>query len=274
MLNLPDTLHDIEKYRRSSEAVIPASFLPPSFWTTLAAFASANGLSPDHFVYADEQRRRYASAIALGRALTGVDDYQYVRQNEGSTYSTLEHLANSEATNRATSRINSCIRAFVGDDLPADFIAALCEVIGDLHDNVWAHGLASGFSMAQRWKTAGSDNDHSLEFALTDRGMGFLREMHRVGISATDDREAIEWCIQEGHSTKKRGPTEWSQRMPEDITNNPLRGIEGARFSDNHHMGLGLFKLTQLVRGFRGTLWLATGSAVLTLAPSGQKIYS
>jgi hypothetical protein len=215
------------------------------------------------------------SAIGLSKALWGKDDYEYERRREGKNYSTLEHLDDPSATDMATSKINSCIRSFVGIQFPAEFVAKLCEVVGDLHENVWAHGMASGFSIAQKSKVAWKlGRDHDLEFALADCGSGFLGEMQRVGMRVGSHREAIGWCIQEGTSTKKSRPgSEWAQRIPEDIIGNPLRGIEQTRFSDNHHMGIGLYKLTQLVKGFRGRLWLVSGDAVLVVEPDGKETY-
>ena len=128
--------------------------------------------------------------------------------------------------------------------------------------------------MAQKWPGPWWRHDDYLEFALVDSGLGFSGEMRRVGMDVESDRAAIEWCIQEGHSTKKLRPeSPWAQRMPEDIIHNPLRGIEQTRVSDNHHMGLGLYKLTRLVNEFRGQLWLATGDIALYLAPDGENTY-
>lgn len=109
---------------------------------------------------------------------------------------------------------------------------------------------------------------------MADSGIGFLREVHNAGLHIETDRQAIEWCIQEGHSTKKVRPvSEWAQRVPPDVIGNPLRGIEQTRVGDNHHMGLGLHKLVHLVREFRGFLWLASGSAALVLAPGREPGY-
>lgn len=160
-------------------------------------------------------------------------------------------------------------------------MALLCEVVGDLHDSVWAHGKASGFSMAQKWKAPKwksfsrlTVNDHYLEFALADCGIGFLREVQNTGLKIDSDQQAIEWCIQKEHPTKKLRPeSEWAQRVPADVIDNPLRGIEKTGVSDNHHAGPGLFKLTQLIQGFGGELWLATRQAVLTLAPDLEPAY-
>ena len=125
--------------------------------------------------------------------------------------------------------------------------------------------------MAQRWKVPNED-DFYLEFALTDCGTGFFREVRRAGLDIESDRDAIAWCIQEGHTTK--GPREddgWAQRMPGDMMVNPLRGIERARVGENHHAGLGLYKLTELVGFYRGTLWLGSGSQLLKIRPDGTE---
>lgn len=256
----------------------PDGFFTPGAVAALTAFVRAHSIPRSNVVLPKQGTAAgYLSAIGFSRALWGEDDYPFERRREGKNYSSLEHLDSPDATDAATSRINSCIRQFVGQGLPSPFIARLCEVVGDLHENVWAHGRSSGFSLAQKWPTSmpNLDPDQDLEFALADCGLGFLREMQRVGMGVGSHREAIDWCIQEGHSTKKLRPqSSWAQRMPEDVINNPLRGIEETRFSENHHMGLGLFKLTRLVKEFRGQLWLASGNAVLCLAPDSENTYS
>lgn len=273
---LIDTINYLSRYWSADNNTLtfPDGFLTPGALVVLTAFAKSKNLAQD-CLSLSSATSGYVSAIGLSKALCGVDDYEYGRRKEGRNYSTLEHLSNPEATDSATSRINSCIRSFVGNLLPAEFVAKLCEVVGDLHENVWAHGRASGFSMAQKWPVSWTfPRDHYLEFALADSGLGFLSEMRRVGMSVHSHREAIEWCIQEGHSTKKLKPeAAWVQRIPEDVINNPLRGVEQTRVTDNYHMGLGLFKLTQLIKGFRGQLWLASGDTALILEPGRENTY-
>jgi hypothetical protein len=276
---LLDALNKLEGFADSApgEITIPGTFLAPGFWAALAAFAWRKKITPDH-IHLDEKLRGYFSAIGFSRAFGKRDDYPHERRNLGATYSMLEHLDNPEATDSATSAINGCVRNSLGRDLPKPFVELLCEVIGDLHANVWAHGKASGFSVAQRWKESPWNplrNEYNIEFALADSGIGFLREVQRVRLPITTDREAIEWCIQEGHSTKKIRPvSDWAQRMPPDLIGNPMRGVEQTQVADNHHMGLGLAKLVRLVREFRGFLWLASGTSVLRLAPGSAPAYS
>lgn len=273
---LVDTINLLPQYWSADDKrlIFPDDFLTPGTLVVLTAFANLKHLTREH-VLLRGATGGYASAIGLSKALWGVDDYEFERRKEGKNYSTLEHLGNPEATDTATSRINSCIRSFIGNQLPAEFVAKLCEIVGDLHENVWAHGRASGFSMAQKWPVPWTlRRDHYLEFALADAGIGFLNEMRRVGMEVGSHREAIEWCIQEGHSTKKLKPeATWAQRIPEDVIGNPLQGVEQTRITDNHHMGLGLYKLTQLIKGFRGQLWLASGDSALILEPERENTY-
>lgn len=258
------------------EITVPGTFFAPGFWAALAAFVWRNGITLDH-IHLEEKLCGYFSAIGFARAFGQQDDYPYERRNRGTNYSMLEHLDNPETTDTATSAINGCIRNSLGSDLPKPFVDMFCDVVGDLHENVWAHGKASGFSIAQRWKESPWNplsSDYNIEFALADSGRGFLREVQSVNLPIKSDREAIEWCIQEGHSTKKIQPvSDWAQRMPPDLIGNPLRGVEQTRVSENHHMGLGLAKLVRLVREFRGFLWLASGTSVLKLAPGSEPAY-
>lgn len=259
----------------SGSISVPNEFLSPGFWAVLAAYVWRNHISPDQ-ILVHKRHRDYLSAIGFTHALGQEDGYPFERKNKGINYSMLVHLDRPESTDSATSAINGCIRNFVGPDMPAVFVKMLCDVVGDLHANVWAHGKASGFSMAQKWKTSWNplSNSYSLEFALADSGIGFLREVQNAGLKISTDRDAIEWCIQEGHSTKMVRPvSDWAQRVPVDVINNPLRGVEQTRDTDNHHMGLGLFKLVRFVREFRGFLWLVSGSAGLVLAPGRAPAY-
>lgn len=255
---------------------VPGRFHTPGFWVVLAAYAWRRRIPPSH-IYVHEKHKGYLPAIGFARALGQPDDYRFDRKNRGINYSTLAHLDRPEATDDATSAINGCIRSTLGKELPKAFVDMLCDVVGDLHENVWSHGRASGFSLAQKWKALPWNplsRDYCLEFALADSGIGFLREVQNAGLDIKTDEKAIAWCIEEGHSTKLVRPvSEWAQRMPPDVIGNPLQGIEQTLATENHHMGLGLYKLVRLVREFRGFLWLATGSAVLKLAPGHEPAY-
>lgn len=276
LLEALDTLEGLAG-TTAGELTIPGTFFAPGFWSALAAFVSYKGIALEHIHFEEKKPREYFSAIGFERLFGPQDHYPLVRRNHGVHYSMLERLDHPETTDTATSAINGCIRHALGRDLPKPFVEMLCDVVGDLHENVWAHGKASGFSVAQRWKSSPWNpvsHEYHIEFALADSGLGFLREVRSVGLPIPSDQAAIAWCIEEGHSTKKLKPTsDWAQRMPSDLMGNPLRDVEQVRVSENHHMGLGLAKLVRLVREFRGFLWLASGSSVLKLAPGSRPAY-
>lgn len=244
----------------------------PGYWVATVARARERGLSFADLCLADKLGG-YAQAIGAEAALGAPDRYAFKRVNAGKTYSPLVLITSREQTEFATSQINGCIRHILSDVAPAKFTSGLCEVVGDLLDNVWAHGESTGFAMAQRWHKPGS-RASLLEFAVADCGKGFLREVRRIGLKIDNHRDAIEWCIQQGHSTKKR-PVEdpFAQRLPPDVMGNPMPGIGRVVESDNHHMGLGLAKLIEFTRTFEGWLWLASGDALLRLSPGCEAEY-
>ncbi|QFY44639.1 hypothetical protein F6R98_20065 [Candidatus Methylospira mobilis] len=249
---------------------LEGKFYSPGFWVSFAAHARDKGANYSDIQFINDDQRGYCEAIKLPSALNCVDTYPYPRRNEGVNYSPLVLLENAESTDGATQTINACIRNLCSGLSVDEFSNSLCEVVGDLHDNVWSHGKSTGFSMAQRWKKPYSEDAFLFEFALADRGIGFLRELRRVGLSIRSDAEAIDWCIKRGNSSKLVSQTSddgWDQRLPSDMMGNPMLGIARVKESDNHHQGLGLAKLTDLVATYSGTLWLATGEAMYVIEP-------
>jgi hypothetical protein len=253
---------------------IPGVFYTPAFWVTICAFAKTNGVGPTGICFDNSDTEGYASAIGLRSALGGEDEYPYERKHKGINYAPLVNLDCAEATDGATSTVNKCIRATLNGVVAGRFVEDLCHVVGDLHDNVWSHGKATGFSTAQRWRVPRRDDVWNFEFALADCGIGFFRELKRVGMGISGDAAAIDWCIQEGHSTKRLTPGDkWAQHVPSDITHNPLVGLPKSENFGNHHLGLGLWNLVHLVQRFRGSLWLATGESLLFLRGKNQRQY-
>lgn len=254
---------------------IPGGHYTPGYWTLLAASGKAAGVSFDDLTFQQAENARYAEALRLPNALGAVDEYPFERHNEGRTYSGLVLLHSAESTDAATANVNGCIRhIFAGAQLDR-FVQDLQEVVGDLHDNVWSHGKSTGFSMAQKWRNYAVADSDWFEFSLADRGLGFLREVQRVGMrQITTHAEAIDWCIQKGNSSKKiRVRDEFEQSLPPDMMGNPMPGSGSIRESENHHMGLGLAKLVSLVDRYKGSLWLASGDSVLCSTPvAGQSI--
>lgn len=250
---------------------VDGSFFTPGFWTAYIARARQRGLHNQELGLPAD-RTGYARAIGIERALGDPDSYPYERVHAGQNYSPLVLLDTPELAERAIGEINGCIRRLFPEDEYSKFVASICELVGDLLDNVWSHGKSSGFSMAQRW---GGDRDgFFFEFAIADCGLGFLRELRRVGIPGINGhRDAIAWCIQKGNSTKKRLVDPWAQRLPSDVMGNPMPGLGVVVESDNHHLGLGLAKLVAATERFKGRLWLASGDALLNIHPHRGRTY-
>ena len=246
---------------------VPRGFYSPGFWTAFACRALQQHVPADVIDFEGSDNESYSKAMRLQEILGGTDDYDHIRLRDGQTYSSLEHLNCAEATDGATSRIKKCIRGLFDGTGAEQFVDGVGNIVAELHDNVWSHGRASGVSMAQRW-----EQTSEFEFALADHGLGFLRELRRVGLGAgLDDSGAIRWCIQQGNTTSP-GANEWAQKLPGDAIGNPFQGIENTTDSDVHHAGLGLWKFVELVRLFRGTAWIASGSACLLISPGREAI--
>ncbi|KJV08008.1 hypothetical protein [Methylocucumis oryzae] len=254
---------------------ISDGFIVPGYWATLAAYAKHKNITFDKLIFENPSHCSYSQAICLEKVLSNCDNYPYPRINSGANYSQLVLLNSVDDTDKATNTINNCIRhIFTNCNLP-EFMHDLCNVVGDLHDNVWSHGKSTGFSMAQKWQDKSSCS-YFFEFALADCGLGFLKELQSssIGKHINTDKEAIEWCIIEGNSTKKCTNDDWKQSLPPDTIGSPMPNKIGKpKVSENHHLGLGLAKLVKLVNNYNGFLWLASGNCTLHIR-DGQHFYS
>jgi len=253
---------------KGSDFVIP-SFCTPSFWVVIAALGAYKNVDLSNFRFGSADSEQYALAIRFAQALnsSAPDIYPHQRKNEGVNYSSITGLNSPAVTDLATSAINNCLRRLAEPDSPG--IIELTNVVGELHDNVWSHGQSTGFSMAQKTKIPYED-DFYIEFALADKGIGLRAEMNRAKIPVDSDRNAILWCFEKGHSTKLKVDDGWEQRLPADYIGGSPYG-EGVKttYSENHHQGLGLHKLSQLIGSFSGKLQFASGTALYQIAESG-----
>lgn len=258
--------------KKGSALALPKMYYSPGFIAVLAAFLKSRSLSAEQFSCHHTYNGGYLKAIGLSRAVWGVDDYKQRRINQGATYATLTHLQSRDAVDEGTGQINGCLRAMARSSLvnysASPAFSELLAVVGELHDNVWSHGLNSGFSTAQRRECP--VNGWLIEFALADCGMGFKNELHRARVAGiSSHRDAIEWCIKEGNSSKlveRADP--WAQSLPEDFEGEAPFGEEVAAFrgnNGNHHQGLGLAKLVSLARTYDGILYLASGDSYMVL---------
>lgn len=249
---------------------VPKDYCSPGFWAAYVARARARELRLEDLAIPPGDILGYARALGIERALGQNDTYPHERRGAGANYSPLVLLESPEETDHATHEINCCIRQLFDEPEFSVFVSRMCELVGDLLDNVWSHGKSTGVSMAQKWK---SDDGFCFELAVADCGLGFLRELRRVGIPGiANDADAIAWCVEKGHSTKKKTVHDWAQRLPADMIGNPMPGIGHVVESDNHHLGLGLAKLVENVERFEGWLWLASGTSILVIRPGRDRV--
>lgn len=265
MLDLPRTLRrwipQVEP-TRPDPIVVKDRFCTPGFWATFACFALARGVNCARISFADAQVAGYASAMGFRAVLGDADDYAHGRPGEGRNYSSLELLDSPESTDGATRRVNNCIRRIFSGSDAEQFVQDVCNIVAELHENVWAHGMATGISMAQRWQGR-------FEFALADSGCGLLPDVRRIN-QADTDQQAIDWCIRPGTTTKP-DPDDWAQALPEDALQDPMGHAEQTHSRRVHHAGLGLYRFCELVQLFQGSAWIASGDACLEISRAGRR---
>jgi hypothetical protein len=76
------------------------------------------------------------------------------------------------------------------------------------------------------------------------------------------------------HLKKLKKTTHGLKRLPSDYIGNPIPGIGHAVESENHHMGLGLAKLMELIDNYQGQLWLASGNKTLIVDGNGCRNFN
>ncbi|GAC1030271.1 hypothetical protein thsps21_10980 [Pseudomonas sp. No.21] len=261
----------------AAEHRVPSKYYSPGFIAAFAAYLTLKGVPRESLVFENPQHEGYFSALGLGKAVWGVDDYQYQRRNAGVNYAMLTCLASQDDVDQATAQINGCLRDYASNG-PANYSLSpafkeLTHVVGEMHDNVWSHGLNMGFSVAQKQKLSGKRDDHIIEFSLADCGMGFLAELTTSRIARIHQirthREALQWCLQEGNSSKlAEAEDEWAQAVPDDFVGRAP--FTAARIAvgrnGNHHQGLGLAKLVELAKSYAGVLNIASGDCLMVMS--------
>ena len=237
---------------------LKAGFLNPGYWVIVATLAKQKKYTASNIVFHNDYQERYASAIALHENLVDSEVYTKHRMGKGRAYSPLTQLRSKHDVNMASSMINGSIRHQCGEITGHPGVVGLCNIVGELHDNVWSHGQSTGFSLSQAYQG-------QIEFALADMGLGLKGEMARTGIKIASDKDAIDWCMLRGNSTKlnNRETDEWSQRVTDDLIGRSPFGDNISTFdSENNHQGLGLAKLKELVMKYNGHLVIASGNSL------------
>lgn len=274
-------INNIDNYHIKEAKIfhLEKAFYLPSFWVTSLAYLKKCNLDSQILDFEDADNQHYAKAIMFYDHLGDENAYSQARTNNGVVYSTIEHLHTREFANESHSRICNLIRTQVAKCKKADTdevnqgLNEFLDVIGELHDNVVSHSKGDGYSMAQAYRR--NNVIDNIVFSITDNGIGFFDELKGKKIQVQSHQESIEWCIQEGNSSKKPLEDEWAQRLPEDTLDNPY-GPEVNAFEDNNgnnHQGLGLARLMQLCLKFSGDLIIITGDSCLMMDNQGNKRY-
>ena len=236
-------------------------FVYPSLACVLAA--SRISLGRDPAVEFKGNSQIYAEHSGLRHALAG--DYgQMVRprtSTEGRTWSHLTTLYQHAEIESCNQTINDLLFAQLAD-MPSLVLDQTARVVGELHDNVASHASGRGFSAAQFYR----GKRPCLEIAIVDGGKGFLSNVSRVMPNIMTHGAAIEWCL-------KKGNTAWKPRKHREVDfgawADPYAEADDRDGQRDHHMGWGLWLLTELVRVSHGTLWLWTGDAAYSLNSNG-----
>lgn len=232
----------------NNHTLIHLSFVNPFDTAMLAAFIKKNSISKE-LIIPDDNVDSYLNTI---------DFYNLVwnepRTNKqwavGRSYCPLIELSSPEHTDTATTIIGNILERRCGEDA-----YSVIDVIGELIDNVWSHGKALGYAVAQV-----SRDD--IKFSVVDIGKGFKNVLQEANISGIkSDIDAINWSIQKGHTSKGQ-EDEWAQFLPFDSYENPFSSGVPIKEEENHHEGLGLYKLVDLVQKTKGNLSILSGQGL------------
>ena len=232
----------------NNHTLIHLSFVNPFDTAMLAAFIKKNSISKELIVPDDN----------VDSYLNTIDFYNLVwnepRTNKqwavGRSYCPLIELSSPEHTDTATTIIGNILERRCGEDA-----YSVIDVIGELIDNVWSHGKALGYAVAQV-----SRDD--IKFSVVDIGKGFKNVLQEANISGIkSDIDAINWSIQKGHTSKGQ-EDEWAQFLPFDSYENPFSSGVPIKEEENHHEGLGLYKLVDLVQKTKGNLSILSGQGL------------
>lgn len=232
----------------NNHTLIHLSFVNPFDTAMLAAFIKKNSISKELIVPDDN----------VDSYLNTIDFYNLVwnepRTNKqwavGRSYCPLIELSSPEHTDTATTIIGNILERRCGEDA-----YSVIDVIGELIDNVWSHGKALGYAVAQV-----SRDD--IKFSVVDIGKGFKNVLQEANISGIkSDIDAINWSIQKGHTSKGQ-EDEWAQFLPFDSYEDPFSSGVPIKEEENHHEGLGLYKLVDLVQKTKGNLSILSGQGL------------
>ncbi len=215
----------------------------------------------------EPQCQEYAEMIGLTEAIRGDHPVGKPGGLHGRSYSRLSRLAFESEVDSCNKVISDVLHNALDVGPNAGYINTIAKVVGELHDNVPSHARGTGFSAAQVYST---DGNYRLEFAIADGGCGMLHNVQGMDSSVATDQEAISWCLQRGNTTAGSAD-DWEQRMPEDYLVSPFPQSVSFITTQNHHVGEGLWCLTELVREAKGSMWVWSGDAQLFVHSDGSQ---
>lgn len=244
---------------RGEGRTVPVGWLSPVIVTMIAAEAVRDSRLREQInerISLRPEQKSYADNCGLQAVLDG----EYVAPSltglQGLTYSQLTRLSSSHEVEACNAVINNLFYEQLAEH-GGEFVGLLCKVVGEMHDNVASHAWGVGFSSAQRYEKVRGD---VIQFAIVDSGIGMLRNVKKVVPGVSTDEQAIDWCLQRGNTTAASKGDGWEQRLPEDSLFSPYPPTVGTVNGDNHHQGLGLWHLQEIVRAAGGSFWVASGA--------------
>jgi len=255
-MNYQDAIKTMQDVTNESLSHTAVHFVSPVLSCICAALSQRGDCKNPVRFHGDSQG--YAQANGLASLLEG--NYQPGDRSgqQGITYSRLNRLLENHEVEAGNRVIADLLYEQFGS---TKFTSRLAGVVGELHDNVVSHAAGAGYSCAQTYKHGGQ---RRVEFAVADLGIGMLSNVKKIVPNMESDLEAIKWCLRKGNTTA-RGIDEWAQRLPDDSMGSPIPGSVFRAGTENHHVGLGLYQLRQLVRLFQGKLWIWSGETQILI---------
>ncbi len=247
----------------NSRSTPKIAFLSPVVQAVVAAAVIGGNERLRNVEFGSSDCSDYARYTGFADAVKGNPPVGDPGRLHGQTYSSLTRLATHAEVDKCNEVIGNLLYSQVPGGVTERFRHEVAKVVGELHDNVASHASGAGFSAAQIYKRK------RLEFSIADCGRGMLRNVRSIRQEITSHADAIQWCLERGNTTWVK-PSEWAQRTPESISGVNI-GTE-TFVADNHHAGLGLWKLIQLVHTYRGSLWVWSGDSYVTVNVSRTEI--
>ncbi|NBV89252.1 MAG: hypothetical protein EBR88_07060 [Betaproteobacteria bacterium] len=244
---------------RGEGRTVPVGWLSPVIVTMLAAESVRDSRLREQLyerILLKPEQKSYATNCGLQAVLEGKYVAPSLTGRQGLTYSQLARLSSAPEVEACNRVINNLFYEQLGEN-GGEFVRLLSKVVGEMHDNVASHARGVGFSSAQRYEKVRGD---VIQFAIVDSGIGMLRNVQKVVPGVSADEQAIDWCLQRGNTTAASNGDGWEQRLPEDSLFSPYPARVRTITSDNHHQGLGLWHLQEIVRAAGGNFWVASGA--------------